>query len=300
MSSNPKGLGWGTLILYAITIIIIAIVGLGAFSYYDAYQKYQPLIGYYNENTTAMNDYYASMKVKYMADRSSPYFLSDQWVSDFAMDINEYTDIGNKLMYTDSQLNNCPYALIFDTSQILTTERRYNATLQEMRDYYNRPKHTVEVWLDSNTYVSQTNSYTPLEIIEYRDATDPTYNQLINFMSTDKVIHNTYVPDQYVCQDFAVDLHNEAESNLIRAHLVKVTFPGVDNTHMIVLFRTVDRGDIYIDDTGNTAADKARGSPDIPASVNIAVGQSYTPQYLFPTRWYHSSIGIVAAVQQLS
>jgi hypothetical protein len=262
--------------------------------------EYQPLMDNYHGYVSDMDAAYTGTDQKYMhIQRSSPDFLSDQWISNFNNEINRYIGIHDKVSHMEYLMRSCPFLSNYYTlSEFSDDEQKYNIELKNMNDYNNAPYHTVEVWEDANTYEVFANNQ-KITINEYRNAKDPTYNQLISFLSSDGTIHNTYVPGQYVCSNFAVDLHQHAESNLIRAHLVGITFRD-GSGHMINMFHTVDRGNIYIDDTGNTAAEKARGSPDIPSTVNPVVGQAYVPQFIFATNWYHTSMGIVNSIQQYS
>jgi hypothetical protein len=262
--------------------------------------EYHPLINNYHGDVTDMDAAYTSTDQKYLhIQRSSPDFLTDQWINNFNNEIKNYADIHNTVSHMAYLLKSCPYISNYYTlSELIGDEQKYNDDLKKLNDYNNAPYHTVEVWEAANTYVVFPNNQ-KVTINEYRNAKDPTYNQLINFLSSDRTIYNTYVPGQYVCTNFAVDLHQHAESSLIRAHLVEIQFTD-NNNHMIVMFHTTDRGNIYIDDTGDTAEEKANGSPPIPSSVNPVIGSSYIPSYLFPTRWYHTSAGTVKDIHQLS
>lgn len=262
--------------------------------------EYQPLINNYHEYDTNLEADYTTIDQKYLhVQRSSPDFLSDQWISNFNNEINNFVGMHGKVSHIANLLKSCPYISNYYTlSELADSEQTYNNDLKMLNDYNNAPYHTVEVWEDDNTYVVFPNNQ-KIDINVYRFAKDPTYDQLMNFLSSDGTIRNTYVSGQYVCANFAVDLYEHAESRLIRAHLVTITFTNGDG-HMIDMFHTSDRGDIYIDDTGNTADDKARGAPNIPSTVNPVVGQAYIPKYIFSTNWYHTSIGTVKAIQQLS
>ncbi len=73
---------------------------------------------------------------------------------------------------------------------------------------------------------------------------DPTYQEMIDFISSDTTDQIEYTED-YVCYDFAEDLKNNAFFEGYRCAFVYVTFP--DSDHGMVCFDTVDRGLIFIE-----------------------------------------------------
>lgn len=81
-----------------------------------------------------------------------------------------------------------------------------------------------------------------------KDAHDPTYNELMNFIINDDTDKHKYIPNEYVCADFAETLHNNAESNGIKAGWVNVYFVDNDD-HVCNVFNTTDMGIVYIDCT---------------------------------------------------
>jgi len=113
-----------------------------------------------------------------------------------------------------------------------------------------------------------------LTLTNYDNATDPTYDQLLTFLKTDLTDEKAYT-SEYVCSDFARTLHNNAESNGIKNALVGCDFTqGVG--HAFNQFNTTDKGIVYIDCTGIPG-----GSTYQDKTVNCAVGQPLTSQYLF-------------------
>ncbi|UCH42573.1 MAG: hypothetical protein JSW16_07130 [Dehalococcoidales bacterium] len=92
----------------------------------------------------------------------------------------------------------------------------------------------------------------PIELIDNPDATNPTYAELVAFISKDGTDTNEYIPGKYVCADFAEDVHNNAEAAGIRAAWVGIEFEGDDIGHALNAFETTDKGLVYIDCTGST------------------------------------------------
>lgn len=114
----------------------------------------------------------------------------------------------------------------------------------------------------------------------YKNATDPTYDELMTFLATDHTQDTIYVYGQYECTNYAVDLYNNAECQGIKAHIVSIDFADGSPGHAIDAFNTTDRGMMYIDSTGETLSQLRQGEPNVKMIAYPQVGQSYEPQYL--------------------
>lgn len=93
-------------------------------------------------------------------------------------------------------------------------------------------------WLDS------------VDLDNNSDAEDPTWNGLVKFLAYDKTDERIYSGD-FICADFAVTLHDNAEEAGIRAAVVAVDFEDDDIGHALNAFETTDRGLVYVDCTGD-------------------------------------------------
>lgn len=112
------------------------------------------------------------------------------------------------------------------------------------------------------------------------------------------IIDGSATPENpYICSDFAERLHNDAELAGIKCGYVSLNMSGytdpdnlgipANSGHACDVFQTIDRGLIYVDDTGMPADMK---HPDkLTATVNITVGQQYIPVNLFPERGWQSA-----------
>jgi len=87
-------------------------------------------------------------------------------------------------------------------------------------------------------------------LINNAEATDPTWQQLYEFLISDNTDSNFYIPYEYECGHFAQDVHNNAEAVGIKAAWVVIWFIGEDEGHAINAFNTVDYGLIFIDCQG--------------------------------------------------
>jgi len=88
---------------------------------------------------------------------------------------------------------------------------------------------------------------------------DPTYDEAIAFINSDKTDENEYTPD-YVCYDFTADFDSSAFQMGYRCGFVYIEF--TDSAHAIVCFNTTDMGLIYVE-------------PQNDKIVTIAIGQTY-------------------------
>ena len=87
-------------------------------------------------------------------------------------------------------------------------------------------------------------------LMENPDAHDPTYRELLDFLSRDNTVKNKYDNPNFTCADFAVELQNHAESQDIRCGYTGLNFEGKTTGHAIDVFDTVDDGLVYVDTTG--------------------------------------------------
>lgn len=99
-----------------------------------------------------------------------------------------------------------------------------------------------------------------VHLVNNRQATDPTWEELVAFLQDDDtdslayrrgIYHSTGEPivPGFVCGDFAERLHNNAEAAGIRAAFV-VFHLRDEEPHALNAFETVDYGLVYVDCTG--------------------------------------------------
>ncbi|MFC1983492.1 hypothetical protein ACFLVO_00520 [Chloroflexota bacterium] len=80
-------------------------------------------------------------------------------------------------------------------------------------------------------------------------ATNPTWSQLMTFLSQDRTEKHTYIENVYDCSQFSRDIHDNAEARGIRAALVQVMFRNELAGHALNAFLTTDYGLVYVDCT---------------------------------------------------
>jgi hypothetical protein len=165
-------------------------------------------------------------------------------------------------------------------------------------------------------------------LINNKNATNPTYSQLVSFLQSNKTDQYPYIltnrllssyygtaeshvdlarlqgiidgtiqpanPD--VCADFAERLHNDAEKAGIRCAYVSIDLSDDSGGNTLNAFQTTDRGLVYIDVTGVSL----HGPTRCVKTVNVQVGSDYVPNSLFPEAgWSNTwhSLGIVTNIE---
>ena len=160
-------------------------------------------------------------------------------------------------------------------------------------------------------------------LINNKNATNPTYTQLVSFLKSDRtdeypytstnnapnnyygtakshvdlnriqnIIDGTAQPDNPdVCSDFAERMHNDAEMDGISCAYVSVDLST--GLHALDAFQTTDKGLIYVDDTG---AVPGNGISRCVKTVSITVGQNFQPVSLFPSPGWNSAWDVMGTV----
>jgi len=126
----------------------------------------------------------------------------------------------------------------------------------------------------------------PMQLVNNNDATNPTWQQLKDFLRSDKTDQNQYILGSYMCADFAKEVHDNAEAAGIRAAFVGVFFEGEIEGHALNAFESIDKGLVYIDCT------------ELDTIVYIEKGKEYQPISLYKPDYIKiEPLGIVEAVE---
>lgn len=120
-----------------------------------------------------------------------------------------------------------------------------------------------------------------IQLFNCNHSTDPTWAELEAFLwydQTDKILYiERGYPNSYVCANYAEELHNNAEAMGIRAGYVHIELASGGN-HALNAFNTIDRGLVFIDDTG---AETATYPCPRDRTANVQIGGEYIPKILF-------------------
>ncbi len=160
------------------------------------------------------------------------------------------------------------------------------------------------VWfLDKpNTYMAGANG-NPVILMNNSLAKDPSWSELKSFLLHDNTDTLPYVPGSFVCADFAMRLHNNAEKYGWRCHLVGVQL-GAGNGypagvgHALNAFNTTDYGWVCIDCTAPLHAGNQFSSDKF---IPFEIGENYVPKSIFPaSNWAWGSMGKILRVDAFS
>ena len=88
-----------------------------------------------------------------------------------------------------------------------------------------------------------------VDLVDNPEAANPTWNQLMSFLSEDHTETHEYILNEYDCSEFSRDLHNNAEVAGIRSAEVHVFFEDTVIGHALNAFITTDYGLVYVDCT---------------------------------------------------
>jgi hypothetical protein len=86
-------------------------------------------------------------------------------------------------------------------------------------------------------------------LLENLSAHDPSYSELMDFLSTDDTVNNKYDKPNFTCADFAEELQNNAEMQGINCGYASLKFQGKEIGHAVDVFDTTDKGLVYVDTT---------------------------------------------------
>jgi hypothetical protein len=110
--------------------------------------------------------------------------------------------------------------------------------------------------LDNGTtlkYYETNESLYKMYIHNSPEASNVSYDELVSFILEDKTDQIPYGDDSYICIDYAVAVHDNAERQNISAGLVTCDVKG--SMHALNVFNTTDRGLVYVDCTGARAGE---------------------------------------------
>lgn len=188
----------------------------------------------------------------------------------------ERASLGVKLETADNRLAQTEEELILARQELSSVQQELGSYKLTISSLESKLKLYQDTWGLTASGIQP--PFRGAEIVNNETATNPTWAQLSDFLIRDKTDQKDYVPGVYVCEDFARDVHNNAEQAGIRAAYVVVELPY--GYHSLNAFQTVDRGLVFIDCTGREASQRRPSSCD--KSVTVRLGKSYVPKSLYP------------------
>ena len=176
----------------------------------------------------------------------------------------ELADNEQKLDSMQSELNSTKQTLALAQAELTSVNQTLDSVQQNLASLQatlSKTQQQLTVAQDTlsglgiTLYTSKENS--DVELIDNRKATNPTLNQLVEFISqdqTDKLPYYAsklpYATHEYDCSQLSRDVHNHAEAAGIRSAVVHIWFKGEKVGHALNAFLTTDYGLVYVDSTG--------------------------------------------------
>jgi hypothetical protein len=87
-------------------------------------------------------------------------------------------------------------------------------------------------------------------ITNHQNVHNPTMAELKAFLKEDHTENYPYSAPSFVCTNYAVTLHNNAEADGIRCAWVGIEGTASNEGHALNAFQTTDEGLVFVDDTG--------------------------------------------------
>ncbi len=186
---------------------------------------------------------------------------------DLASTQSELGSTKQTLTSTQAELSSTEQTLASVQNELVTTEAELNSTESELASTNNQLNSTQQALTNLQTTLSGTQQQlvvaqetleglgitlstskecSDVDLIDNSAATNPTWSELMDFLSQDQTEKHTYIRDVYDCSQFSRDVHNNAEAAGIRVAEVQVWFKNEDTGHALNAFLTTDYGLVYV------------------------------------------------------
>ncbi len=173
-----------------------------------------------------------------------------------ALTKTELASTQQSLASTQTQLSSTNQKLSSTQAELVSTNQKLSSALQastNLQTTLSKTQQQLAVAQQTlgglGITLSSSMEYSDVKLIDNPTATNPTWSQLMAFLSQDQTDKHTYVRDIYDCSQFSRDVHNNAEAAGIRAAEVSVSFRNESIGHALNAFLTTDYGLVYVDCT---------------------------------------------------
>jgi len=288
-------------ILMALLVLALVVCGAGWLFTYQALGATQDILlsteGALRSTQSSLDEAQTNLRKATISLDETRQKLADQ-LDQTAKYIQLYESKTSELKSTEAQLKTASEQLSASQKENQTLMRNVEELRQEIEDI----KKELSVYKDTlgiKVFSGVVPPYASgnvhqLVLINNNNAANPTWAQLESFLLADRTDKKLYIPGVYECGNFAQDLHNNAEKLGIRAAFVVVHFYS-GMPHGLNAFKTLDRGLVYIDVTGERSAISLTHLDKI---VKIAKDQPYQPSLLRPENWgMGEATSIVKAIE---
>ena len=162
----------------------------------------------------------------------------------------------NTLASTQGELTSTQSELTSTQSELTSTQQTLSSVQQastNLQDTLSNTEQKLAVAQETlgglGITVSASYECFDVNLIDNPEAKNPTWRELMTFISKDKTENHTYIAEEYDCSQFSRDVHNNAEVAGIRAAEVQVFFENEKTGHALNAFLTTDYGLVYVDCT---------------------------------------------------
>jgi hypothetical protein len=169
----------------------------------------------------------------------------------------ELANTKDELTSTKDNLTSTKNELTSTKSDLASTKSKLDAaesTATALRAQVSRTEQQLTVAQETlkglGITLAASNECSDVVLVDNSTATNPTWSQLVNFLSRDQTEKHTYIANLYDCSQFSRDVHNNAEAAGIRTAEVQIWFANEKVGHAVDAFLTTDYGLVYVDCTG--------------------------------------------------
>lgn len=161
----------------------------------------------------------------------------------------ELASTENELASTKNELTITEKDLASTKNELATTESELTSTRDELSNTQKQLSVAQETLGGLGITLWTSEECSDVVLTDNHSATNPTWSQLMAFLSQDQTETHTYIRNVYDCSQFSRDIHNNAEAAGIRAAEVAVDFSNKVDGHALNAFLTTDYGLVYVDCT---------------------------------------------------
>lgn len=162
---------------------------------------------------------------------------------------NELASTEIELASTKNELTITERDLASTKNELATTESELTSAKNELSNTQKQLSVAQETLGGLGITLWTSEECSDVVLTDNTSATNPTWGQLMAFLSQDQTETHTYIRNVYDCSQFSRDIHNNAEAAGIRAAEVAIDFRSEIDGHALNAFLTTDYGLVYVDCT---------------------------------------------------
>lgn len=172
----------------------------------------------------------------------------------------ELSSTQTQLSTAQSQLSSANSELASTKARLSDIQSQLSSSQQQLLDY-RKTMQALGITVHSPTTAWVFNGLL-WEHTDNPQAANPTWNQLITFVSQDNTDQNPYDVKSFNCVNYATTVYHNAETLKIESAVVKLNLRNSSAGHAVNAFITSDFGLVYVDCTGkDTIARIEAGKP---------------------------------------